>query len=58
MNIQVNMSIPKEWKKELERLARIASVEADETLTYIDLIRKTIKEKFNLKDENGDWLYL
>lgn len=54
MNIQVNMSIPKEWKKELERLARIASVEADETLTYIDLIRKTIKEKFNLKDENGD----
>jgi hypothetical protein len=28
-NVQINISIPSEWKKELENLARIYSVEED-----------------------------
>jgi hypothetical protein len=51
MNAQINISIPSEWKDELEKLARIYSVEEEKTLTYIDLIRLAIKEKYELKDE-------
>jgi len=43
MNIQINIAIPKQWKDELERLARIYSVEEENTLTYLDLIRRAIK---------------
>ena len=32
-NVQINISIPIEWKKELENLARIYSVEEGETIT-------------------------
>ena len=35
----------------MERLARIYSVEEETTLTYLDLIRRAIREKYNLKDE-------
>ena len=38
MNTQINIALPKEWKKELERLARVFSVEEEKTLTYLDLI--------------------
>ena len=51
MNTQINISIPIEWKDELEKLARIYSVEEEKTLTYIDLIRIAVKEKYELKDE-------
>ena len=51
MNIQINIAIPKQWKDELERLARIYSVEEENTLTYLDLIRRAIKEKYDLKEE-------
>ncbi|MFX3623230.1 MAG: hypothetical protein ACE3JP_04075 [Ectobacillus sp.] len=37
-NIQVNISIPEHWRKELENLARIYSVEEEVTLTYQDLM--------------------
>jgi len=50
-NIQINISIPDNWKKELENLARIYSVEEEITLTYLDLIRRAIQEKYGLKDE-------
>jgi hypothetical protein len=50
MNIQINVSLPKQWKTELERLARAYSVEEDSTLTYIDLIRRAIKEKYSLSE--------
>lgn len=50
-NTQVNMAIPKEWRDELERLARIYSVEEEKTLTYLDLIRRAIKEKYSLKED-------
>ena len=51
MNTQVNISIPSEWKGELERLARIFSVEEETTLTYLDLIRRAVKEKYDLSED-------
>jgi len=50
-NVQLNISIPIAWKQELENLARIHSVEECVTLTYLDLIRRAIKEKYELEDE-------
>lgn len=50
MNVQINISIPKEWKEELENMARVYSVEEMKTLTYLDLIRRAIKEKYELKE--------
>ena len=41
-NVQINISIPSEWKKELENLARIYSVEEGETITFLDLMRRGI----------------
>lgn len=52
-NIQINISIPSHWRTELENLARIYSVEEETTLTYIDLIRRAIKEKYELNDNGG-----
>lgn len=47
-NVQINISIPAEWKKELENLARIYSVEEGETVTFLDLMRRGIQEKYQL----------
>lgn len=49
-NTQVNISIPSEWKEELENLARIYSVEEGRTITFLDLMRRGIQEKYQLKD--------
>lgn len=49
-NVQVNIAIPEAWKKELENLARIYSVEEEKTVTFQDLIRRGIKEKYQLED--------
>ena len=46
---QVNISLPLGWKEELEKLARKISFERDETLTYLDLMREAIGEKYNLE---------
>jgi len=54
MNTQVNISIPSEWKDELERLARIFSVEEETTLNYLDLIRRAVKEKYDLLSEDEE----
>lgn len=50
MNTQINIALPKKWKEELERLARVFSVEEESTLTYLDLIRRAIKEKYGLEE--------
>ncbi len=34
-NVQINIAIPGEWKKELENLARIYSVEEGRTVTPV-----------------------
>ena len=51
-NVQINISIPSEWKKELENLARIYSVEEGKTVTFIELMRRGIKEKYQLGEKN------
>jgi len=50
MNTQINIALPKAWKEELERLARVFSAEEEKTLTYLDLIRRAIKEKYGLEE--------
>lgn len=53
-NVQINISIPNEWKTELKNLARIYSVEEGKTVTFLDLMRRGIQEKYQLgeaKDE-------
>ena len=50
-NVQINISLPLAWKNELENLARIFSVEEEKTLTYLDLIRRAVKEKYRLEEE-------
>lgn len=51
-NVQINIAITSEWKKELENLARIYSVEEGKTITFLDLMRRGIQEKYQLKDVN------
>ena len=50
-NVQVNISIPSEWKAELENLARIYSVEEGETITFLDLMSRGIQEKYQLGEQ-------
>ena len=51
-NVQINIAIPGEWKKQLETLARIYSVDEGKTITFLDLMRRGIQEKYQLKDVN------
>ena len=41
-NVQINISIPSEWKEQLENPARIYSVEEGESITFLDLMRRGI----------------
>lgn len=51
-NVQVNISIPREWKDELENIARIYSVEEGKKVTFLELMRRGIQEKYQLGDPN------
>ena len=51
-NVQINISIPSKWKKELENLVRIYSVEEGKTITFLDLMRRGIQEKYQLGENN------
>ena len=51
-NVQINISIPNEWKTELENLARIYSVEECKTIIFLDLMRRGIKEKYQLGESS------
>lgn len=51
-NVQINISIPMEWKVELENLARIYSVEEGKIITFLDLMRRGIQEKYQLGKDN------
>ncbi|MGY3725162.1 hypothetical protein [Granulicatella balaenopterae] len=51
-NVQINVFIPSEWKKELENLACIYSVEEGKTITFLDLMRRGIQEKYQLGENN------
>jgi len=47
-NTQINLIIPKRWKLELERLARLRSMQEDKNVSYADLIRAAVREKYEL----------
>lgn len=53
-NTQVNIAIPIAWKEQLDALARIESVEAEHTITFQELMRQALKEKFQLEDPKED----
>ena len=53
-NVQINISIPSEWKTQLENLARIYSVEEGETVTFLDLMRRGIQEKYQLRVKDNE----
>lgn len=54
-NVQINISIPTGWKTELENLARIYSVEEGKTITFLDLMRRGIQEKYQLGEKGSEW---
>ena len=53
-NVQINISIPTGWKTELENLARIYSVEERKTITFLDLMRRGIQEKYQLGEKGSE----
>ena len=53
-NVQINISVPSEWKTELDNLARIYSVEEGKTITFLDLMRRGIKEKYQLGEKDNE----
>ena len=53
-NVQINISIPSEWKTQLENLARIYSVEEGKTITFLDLMRRGIQEKYQLGGSDNE----
>lgn len=53
-NVQVNISIPAEWKEELENLARVYSVEEGQTVTFLELMRRGIQEKYQLGQKSHE----
>ena len=53
-NVQINISIPTEWKAELENLVRIYSVEEGKTITFLDLMRRGIQEKYQLGEQDNE----
>ena len=53
-NVQINITVPYEWKTELENLARIYSVEEGKTITFLDLMRRGIKEKYQLGEKDDE----
>lgn len=53
-NVQINISIPSEWKVQLENLARIYSVEEGKTITFLDLMRRGIQEKYQLGENDNE----
>ena len=53
-NVQINISIPSEWKTQLENLARIYSVEEGKTITFLDLMRRGIQEQYQLGEKDSE----
>ena len=53
-NVQINISIPSEWKTQLENLARIYSAEEGRTITIPDLMRRGIQEKYQLGEKDSE----
>ena len=54
MNVQNNITLPLDWREKLKKKALELTVKNNKTITYQDLIRDAIKEKFGLKINAGD----
>ena len=48
---QINITIPKAWKKRLEGLARADSMDDVSAVSYVDLIRRAIEKTYDMNDE-------
>ena len=48
MKVQANIYIPEEWKNELIKQAHLIGLNENREVTYLDLIKEAIKEKYNL----------
>lgn len=44
--VQINISIPVEWKEDLEKLARTKAYQEDRKINFSDLIREAIADKY------------
>ena len=53
-NVQINISIPSEWKTQLENLACIYSAKEGRTITIPDLMRRGIQEKYQLGEKDSE----
>lgn len=53
-NVQIYISILMEWKKELENLACIYSVEEGRIITFLDLMRRGIQEEYQLEEQDNE----
>lgn len=53
-NVQINIAIPLQWKTELENLARVYSIEEGCVISMHELIRRGIKEKYQLEEPSDD----
>lgn len=47
-NVQVNIILKEETKKELQRIATKRSVERDDAITYLDVIRELIDREIEV----------
>ena len=56
-NVQINISIPAGQKTELENPARIYSVGEGESITFLDLLRRGIQEKYQLGEQDSEEQY-
>ena len=52
-NVQINIFILTGWKTELEKPARICSVEEGESIIFLDLIRRGIQGKYQLGEQES-----
>ena len=43
-----------EWEIEIENLARIYCVEEGKTITFLDLMRSGVQEKYQIGEENDE----
>ena len=53
-NVHMKISIPIECKQELENLARLYSVEEGQNISFLDLMRRGIQEKYQLGEQHNE----
>ena len=57
VNVQINISIPTGWKKELENPALIYSAEEGESIIFLDLLRRGIHGTYQLGEQDTEEQY-